>query len=438
MKLNLDVMALFMSFLERRPDVLAVIKTCRVLHSMGIRYLLAIPFCFDDTGQFKRALQTQAFLEYIIKYPERRRYIKEIIFHGSYRGFTSHRDIFKIAWQDCDNLEKLEILSIEDLYPNASPSCFPSHSISLLHLRELHIDCHEPHTSTMINNLHAPLQSLILCLDEGENIISGNVPKLLQNFTSTLEDLHISFGQWYSTPRYPPIRFPRVHSLSLQYNDIEDIGSIVLAFPNVTSLRILKDDDDYNDMKIIRTYNLDSMREIEDSGNGWKQLEEVSGEILPLFAVGLSYKVSFMDVRLDNDESEGLCSSGSLRECSTENGKNMFNYSRLTTLTWKFLILDEMRENQAKVREFIDIFTELLGRTQSLKHLTFKLRYWKLTSEAITMLGSILCDDLIDKFRKAAPGLHSIQMEIECNDPSLTHDQKLMQNTQVVWKSHSD
>ncbi|KAL4251037.1 hypothetical protein ABKN59_006203 [Abortiporus biennis] len=364
-----------------------------------------------------------------------------------------------MIWEDCNNLQRLEISSIYDLEPNALPPCFPSHPIYLSNLRELKIDFVQSHAARMISCLHAPLQSLTLSFDVFEDT-RENIPTLLQHFASTLEDVHLSFAEFSHEPPYLPIYFPQVHSLELEYSDIPNMEWIIYTFPNITSFRLYNEDGFY-DVGHSRAQNIDRACRLEASHHGWEKLEVVSGDLLSLFGAGLSYKVSLMDIGwVDHPEVTNLCKTvfndmqprtlqlifeePALKNNLTEDTKKMLNYPRLNTLVSRFYSPKDISEIQ--IQDFIDILIELLRQTQHLKHFSFYIRcHFLLLRGDVTLpepniLDSIISDSLVDRLLEAIPSLESIRLGFEDVDPSdpllLDHNRTLL-DTQLVWKAVS-
>jgi hypothetical protein len=135
-------------------------------------------------------------------------------------------------------------------------------------------------TWTFFKALRAPLRELELSplLGEGHT----HLFKLLANFTDTLEALSaqiVDIAPW----RGPPLVFPRVHRLKLEYATLH-IPTVEAAFPNVRWLRV-DHDLQYEDIDGDWGYRA---RNAAQGCTVWRRIPHLEGDVGGLWSIQLS------------------------------------------------------------------------------------------------------------------------------------------------------
>lgn len=238
--LNWDILLHLATFLTRH-DLSQLSKTCHTLYEASIRELLYDPVelradnilsfhaCLsgDDTSR-RASLVRELVLNCSLSRP--RRAPKSIAGHAG--AIPEVIEIITAILRTTHNLKRLELD-----WAAAGLSNYLHHALfALINLEELRIPFLSQSLWDDLQDLRAPLRKCSMQFGPMRDTTVADPIPLLENFSSTLEEVSFSNVQFtYGTTQYPKVR---KLSLSNCYVDFLlggiDTASVTWAFPNVT------------------------------------------------------------------------------------------------------------------------------------------------------------------------------------------------------------
>ncbi|TFK89599.1 hypothetical protein K466DRAFT_652006 [Polyporus arcularius HHB13444] len=310
--LPFDIFAILLQLLDKRADVKALMLTSKDICAEGARRLLQFPITIPDDKRLVsfcrfilrdtphrapnlRQLHICIALKLRHYAEEYRVYANDPDLHGAsllvrvLKAATGLADL-SIDW--CEELLEREHRLVSSIASLSSLRSLRVSSVGLLscellhtmrsYLRTLEVDCwmHD-----VIANHYDDLP-LPYLLDTLPTHCCHTLQTLIVWF-SDVRSRHNS-EEWCQA-----LRFPGVRTLSLRNPTDLDREFLVRAFPKLVRLDIMDVLVEEVDMEEIRTDNLEQAC--------WHNLEELSGDVDSLFALGLTSPVRRVDIVCPND-----------------------------------------------------------------------------------------------------------------------------------------
>ena len=296
LKLTYDILLHVISLFSYAKDAVHLMATCRLLHHAGAKIALRKPVVIEDSEQLASFL---AFLS--AENSSRCRYLKQLDLWTCGDDEDDIQDLIDILPR-LVNIESLRLSNGEDvLEPDYS---LPRAFARLASLRHIEFPGVRMATSTLLSLLRSPLVSANIdfiaddCSDIWSYLDRRQWPEyhpvtLLQNFSSTLEELQCAAWYTVTEPAIPkmPI-YPNMRKLSLELHDLHlRMDPFIRAFPNLTHLHVLAEDRGpigNLELEIIRvSHDVNLEKQLVPSGR-WAHLEHFTGGVVDLYATGLT------------------------------------------------------------------------------------------------------------------------------------------------------
>ncbi|KAJ3552457.1 hypothetical protein NM688_g4141 [Phlebia brevispora] len=279
--INLDILALIMTFVEKRQDLLSFMHTCRALYTAGIQPLLRLAtdistsklqsfhtFMFAHSPASFAALRHLHFVDYPRVAPE---HVKNL---ASLLERSLHLEELKIpsCVLDADPRIPLSISSYKalvslDLWPGQSSEA-----------------------ESMLSRLHSPLKDL----DVSFAHIEQDPVSLLSRFRDTLETACLV----NVTTMRTDFSYVKLTKLVL-YCTLPQLSILTSAFPNLRTLEIEDDHDSSEPMGgIVAQLGAVRMQNIAFQGThrSWTSLRSVSTDVDSLYAMGLRNQIDELNI----------------------------------------------------------------------------------------------------------------------------------------------
>ncbi|KAI0797733.1 hypothetical protein C8Q75DRAFT_739518 [Abortiporus biennis] len=323
-ELNFDILYLVIEKLKTRPEILSVMKTCRILHYHGIRLMLRHRI---DLLHWKPQ-QYESLLGYLRKHPRRLQYIEEVQADLDDKPYL-HRSaiqVFEIIFHECFNLKKLYLSSCGGY----GIQTFPIRRIlsmqhNMRHLHTVAVAGLVDDAYLLLKGHTAPIVMLSLNFDaefdafpNSKDYPIGVHPRdplpLLANFASTLEVLNLAWCHWterssrrlISDALRGLIPCPKVHTLNSDCGEgSPHVVSLVLMvlFPNLKHLQVITDRELNENFAHVHQINslAQETSALAFARKGtkyyWENLEELDADGYTLYALALGRtKVNRLDV----------------------------------------------------------------------------------------------------------------------------------------------
>ncbi|OCH85086.1 hypothetical protein OBBRIDRAFT_891404 [Obba rivulosa] len=298
--LNFDILDLSMSFLHTR-DLLAVMRTCRALHSTGFRHLLAHGHSLHNWKK------TKAFCEFVLAdTPGRCNLIRDLD--------LKVRD----EWKDDYPSNVISLLAkvlvnsrhISRLAISIGKKQYEEHPElgaalnALESLKTLAIYHGTEADGELLKGLKLPLTELNADFDE---VMSSDVAtNVLHNFVNSLETLSskgLPLQAWSTSP------FSRVRGLHFMFINRNYNTSILIdMFPHITHLSLEENYGMYSWGEIAIDDEVERGRALNQRNvkSSWTSLESVSGDFVSIYAAAITSKVHHLDTLIYNSDGNHL------------------------------------------------------------------------------------------------------------------------------------
>ncbi|KAF7797164.1 hypothetical protein EIP86_008356 [Pleurotus ostreatoroseus] len=283
-ELNLDVLKHTLSLVDKRSDLLALMRSCHALYAAGIQPLVRLPIVI--TNQHIRSFH--AFM----------------LAHSpmTFVAFTSF-DFFvwnasKVSDADIPLLTELLKRGINLRRLRLDPGILEDHTdlckyiAELTKLEDLDIQGEAYDAVHLIlARLQSPLTTLHVWFEDDD--FEDPVP-LLANFRHTLQKANISYVRFGSVE----IRYPMLTELEVDTCDPPALSVLTTAVPNLKKLRI----DTGGRFTFLGTHTeeLDQLRAdniaFQEDGNSWSSLVWVTGDITALYAMALQHQLNSLSI----------------------------------------------------------------------------------------------------------------------------------------------
>ncbi|OCH84982.1 hypothetical protein OBBRIDRAFT_348218 [Obba rivulosa] len=299
-RLNLDVYDCIMSFLE--PDELTtMMRTCRALHSVGIKYLVNHPYPFNDSDVLK------SYCRFVFGDAPRRgaalRAISLNLLHIHYPSLPDASQTIRVILEllsQAPNIQRTQIAipsPVLDLYPQLLRAPSLTRSLKSLGI----INCSMVHAE-LIRELQSPLEEVYLRFRPGSQEHPRTVIWLLGKFCSTLQNIDIEgfpFGDEDST------LFPHVRILAVSVSDAShSIGVLYRLFPGVTDVEFIPFGLP-TPSQLLDQYR---SRNTRCSLTGrWLHLQRLSGSIEDIYTMALTCRIDHLSISADFQDAQKLC-----------------------------------------------------------------------------------------------------------------------------------
>lgn len=309
--LHVDILLDIMD-VSSRSTVAALMRTCRDLYYEGPRRILGGgPYVRDSPGD------TDAFLRsfclfLLAERGTRFRYLRQIYFVV---WWIKNKDVADMLYECVKKMSHLEVLvfvidldAMLDVHPGLGDAFAELRTVKHLEVSSTGKKCYN-----MLRNMRSPLVSVQLKLwqeDEDDELPATpdlNPIALLAHSRETLQHLQCEAWDRHRFPAGSPI-YPAMRNLTLDCEELPIAAALVQAYPELSHLSLgwvnydLPSDTAalVNLLDVKRTENLRAQRGIR----GWQKLNEVSGSIGALFALGLCCPVEKLlpnEVKSDAD-----------------------------------------------------------------------------------------------------------------------------------------
>ncbi|KAJ3552456.1 hypothetical protein NM688_g4142 [Phlebia brevispora] len=243
--LNLDIFAFMMTFVERRGDLLSLMRTCRALYAAGIQPLIRLDT--DIPASKLRSFHTFMLAHSPASFVALRRFVLE--------------DGPAFMAEDDEYLASLMERSVR--------------------LEELRLPSHVLDTNLKIALAIASLD----CLVSLRFNIGGSVFSIQNKIPSRYSLAHFSY--------------PKLTVLELIRCSLPRLNILMSAFPNLQALTLEDRDDIPEDIfvltpeqELVRAQNIAFQR----NGRHWKSLRSLTTDTWCLFAIGLQNEIDVLEI----------------------------------------------------------------------------------------------------------------------------------------------
>ncbi|KAM5534662.1 hypothetical protein V8D89_011674 [Ganoderma adspersum] len=293
-KLPYDVLLIVAAFADRRP-LLALLTTCRSLHSDCAKYVLQDPvvlrgnhdiisfiyFMRPHKGKRWRHLRSLRFLsepisprvaETLARVIHRASHLESLTFEHAERTLGAHPDL---------------------------PLAFAATRT----VKHLVIDYGYQHTCRMLEAMHWPLESAVLNHTDyipewhDMDILNRLHPAaLLKNSRATLKVLECDSWSECSDILHTYPVYPKLESLYLEGVWCPRAAQWAISYPSLKQLSVHTIDSHFmevgdEDMAVHNANRLLNLTEYTEQTQQWNELEEFSGDALDLYLVGLTCRI---------------------------------------------------------------------------------------------------------------------------------------------------
>ncbi|KAI0923611.1 hypothetical protein AcV5_009101 [Taiwanofungus camphoratus] len=296
MVLNYDVLFVIMSFLPRRSDVASIMRTCRTLHSAGVKPLLD----FGVHLEVHRFHQVESFHQFMFSGKSPR--------FPLLRSFSLYADEVSpnsvgLLIDILMNSNRLEILH---LYPceyilELDP-CLSSLFSNLESIKELFIGVVDEKTFAMLEDFQSSLRKAEISLinPDDEQDKPEDILPLLVNSSSSLQELEL----FESEITHRTVQYPHLHTLTLWESYMENVDDLLYAFPNLRKLKIPTDlENTYSWMEPEVQEQLHQSNRESQLHCSWADQEYVKSRANIVYTLGLACKIHHLDLDSPNTTS---------------------------------------------------------------------------------------------------------------------------------------
>ncbi|EIW52501.1 uncharacterized protein TRAVEDRAFT_52945 [Trametes versicolor FP-101664 SS1] len=309
--LHVDILLDIMD-VSSTSTVAVLMRTCRALYYAGPRYVLKDgPFVRDspgDTDAFLRSFCLFLLAERGIRF----RYLRQIYF-GVW--WIQNKDVADMLYECVKKMTHLEVLvfvidldAMLDVHPGLGDAFAELRTVKHLEVSSTGKKCY-----SMLRSMRSQLVDVQLKLwqeDEDDELPATpdlNPVTLLAHSRESLQRLQCEAWDCHRFPAGSPI-YPAMRNLTLDCEELPTTAALVQAYPELSHLTLRWADYDLpsdtaalvNLLEAKRTGNLRAQRGIR----GWQKLNEVSGSMGALFALGLCCHVENLlpnEVKSDAD-----------------------------------------------------------------------------------------------------------------------------------------
>lgn len=310
-RLNHDILLVVMTFCKK-PTISRMMRTCSSLSRSGARLLL------NGTVNINDAYALESLCHFLPADSfSRIRHLRDLelrIDEKLPRPIARH--LVEILGRTT-HLDTLTLAEAEPILQSHDPAIATAIA-SLTTLRTLVLSGAEELSRDMMLMLQSPLEELQFQYDPhgdapfDEMLEPDELPQyhplfLCQNFVASLRDLDCRFASPHTGFTYPQLPvYPNLRCLTLQ-DDWPVLRPWIASCPNLTVLSstthheawVAEDEDDDEDInpewQELRQRNLDD----QGAHGTWTHLEEYSGNVVPLYILGLTCRIP--SITIDED-----------------------------------------------------------------------------------------------------------------------------------------
>ncbi|KAI0643481.1 hypothetical protein C8Q79DRAFT_979227 [Trametes meyenii] len=291
-----------LSIMEVSPTHVAatLMRTCRTLYHEGPKWILAEGhFIRDSPGETDRFLRSFC-LFLLAEHGSRFQYLRQIYFGVSW---ISNQDVAEMLVQCVRQMTHLEVLVFVvdlDALLDAHPGLVDAFC-ELSAVKHLQVSTRGKKCFPFLKKTRAQLVSAELRIwqDEDDDALDPtpdlNPISLLFNSRETLQSLVCENWDRHHFPS-GSVQYPAMKRLVITCEEIPRTAALVLAYPNLSHLTVMWDDLDLpsDTTLFLNALNAKRLTNVHSQANflrGWKKLDEVTGPIEALFALGLDCRV---------------------------------------------------------------------------------------------------------------------------------------------------
>lgn len=286
---NLGVMAVLTSHIGQRHDLLAVMRTCKTVHSVGIPALLKENIAFPTQSKLA------SFCDFILAdAPVRAKHIRDLTFCDSLGEVPKGSVLvnkFAQVLHHATRLEKLTFHSCDE-FVASDPKILHAFA-GLTSVKDLTVREAETALTDMVKQMQSPVEKAKI---SPNYIVESDYNPLpvLSPFQATLREL--SACQWFGEGDKANLRelYPNTSRLDFTFWTYLNLVPMIRAFPNVRHLSLHRlDYDGLNNETELREEN-EGHKDIQ-----WKHLDHIEAEDLSLYVSALKAEVKVLDLLAD-------------------------------------------------------------------------------------------------------------------------------------------
>ncbi|PSR97464.1 hypothetical protein PHLCEN_2v4312 [Hermanssonia centrifuga] len=283
MVLNFDVLAEVMSFIKG-SDLLSPMQTCRSLYHAGVPHLLA------HNINLRTRAKLLSFCRFILTDPSRFQFLRhlDISVHGR---FKTDRKAFLllVLFTYAHQLQRLRIFDCEILDSHCQ---IPFAIAALTSLKSLTLHLPNDSAYQMLKCMRSNIVKISICFYRDDVAPQNPVP-LLSYLCHSLQELRVTYVHFEGAVEqcYPSLRTLVVDDC--QFANVEPLAK---SFPNVFDLSVWMGQED-DDLEVNEIEECRSINQTAQDTIGWDGLDQLRGDILSLYMLGLRCQVYHLDVQ---------------------------------------------------------------------------------------------------------------------------------------------
>ena len=299
MKLTYDTLLHMTSLYTYAGDAIPLITTCRFLYHEGSKIALKKPVVIFDADELA------SFLKFLRADNSAR---SQHLRHLELWGFCLTPDLVRELLETLPllvGLQCLRLINGEELFE--CDSSLPTAFATLTSLRHVYVCGADLATCAFLSSLRSPIVSAAIdfgsesTVELWERLAVDQWPKyhpvtLLVNLSPSLEELKcVSWSKSPETAIQLEEVYVNMRKLSIELHDMPLLMEpFIRAFPNLTDLHVLQtgtylDDLDLDAIRASREANV-ARQQLTSCGT-WTRLEHFSGELVDLYAIGLTCRI---------------------------------------------------------------------------------------------------------------------------------------------------
>ncbi|KAI1783163.1 hypothetical protein LXA43DRAFT_1047765 [Ganoderma leucocontextum] len=310
MKLTYDTLLHMISLFSYAREAMPLIATCRVLYHEGAKIALKKSVEILDAGQLA------SFLKFLrADNSSRCRSLRQLELWGFYTESEVVQELLETI-PLLVNIQYLRLVNAEELL-ECDPAV-PTMLAALTSLRHINVSGAKRVTCALLSSLQSPLSSATIdfisddAVDIWDHLDIDQWPRyhpatLLANFASTLEELECVAWSTTSDTVIPEKVYPNMRKLSIEVHDLPlRMDPFIRAFPHLTNLQVhagnYRGPICYFDLEVMRASHEANVGQQLTSCGTWTRLEHFTGDLVDLYAIGLTCHISRIVIEDDVED----------------------------------------------------------------------------------------------------------------------------------------
>ncbi|KAI0312553.1 hypothetical protein OF83DRAFT_1086937 [Amylostereum chailletii] len=281
MAIPFDLLMLIQQFLQHNPAMLAMMRTCRTLYAAGVRLLIQ-----SGVSIWKRS-SVASFCRFMLsEAPRSFSYLRQLSLPVSVFELET-RDLLLNVLRRLDHVDTLHLSSgVVSEDPELGGAVAALDTVKSLKISLPRGD--RASSATFISKIRSPVATLDLSF-VGSGRFVDPLP-ILAPLCATLQDIHFSGVSMRSVG----VAYPLATSLYVDTDVMSDVLPLVVSFPHLRRLTVIVSQGIHAEDTRVDAIRRDNQLAQDD--DRWHRLEYLYADVLTLYLLGLTCKVTSMNV----------------------------------------------------------------------------------------------------------------------------------------------